>query len=164
MVIYSRFRKMPPLKSKSSGYDFRRLANVFSNPNYSEAINPSSSKDEDIDSVGDDIVHAECVIDDTSEHLRKQSRSSDTDFEQVTPIISESRINIDTGSSSASCSSNGPSVSGNRVLKSRPRRAKFSVPFKKKIRGKCSKWENCPNCTIENDCGLCRYCTDKTLQ
>ena len=156
---------MPPLKPKSSVYDFRRLANVFSNPKYSEAINPPSSKDEVIDYVSDNHGHDECVIGDTSERLCTQSRLSEAEFEQGPPNISESRITIDAGSSSATCSSNdGPSVSGDRLLKSRPRRAKFSVPFKKKVRGKCSEWENCPNCTIEIDCGLCRYCTDKTLQ
>ena len=45
-----------------------------------------------------------------------------------------------------------------------PRRAKFSVPYKKRPRGKCGDWETCSQCSLDHDCGECRNCQDKSLQ
>ena len=139
--------KKPKVESVKSTYDFKKLVLHFDNPELVENAKLNSRRESD-------------------------SRNS-----QIGAGPSDSSNQSDSLTSQYSNGSEQPQTTANNktfptgadkepgyVSKKPTRSATFTVPYKKPPRGKCTNWENCPNCSLLVDCGQCRNCVDKSLK
>ena len=165
-AIDNRTKKKKSKKAKvikRTHYDFGRLANAFSNPDLVENDkNHNIAENAFIEqSSSDDKSLPSCAS--TSSYI---DRTEICRFR--TPFLNnhtKGTCNNDTNVTVTHDKEHDPSAvsvseDSNATVRCSKRRIKPSKP----PRGKCTDWQNCPQCTREENCGECRHCTDKSLQ
>ena len=155
-------------KSKQTCYDFKRLANIF-NTDLVEELNlyKKTPKKQIIPPVGGTLSlssDGNCptasvtqpLHDDRVLHLPDGTiQHPALDSNQYFPGDAQHPAEYVDVSTADPLNTSADPVNTRKV---------FYVPYKRKPRGKCTDWLNCPSCSITTDCGECSNCLDKSLQ
>ena len=128
-----------PLKKSKPTYDFSRLANSFSNPDLVENVYPSKAS-----------TSAENRISHTVNNMPKCQGLGSYSFN--TPYVKTSSVIV-----KDICAQ----IPTNKNIK---RRKSSTGSRKIPPRGKCFDWEQCEQCSLTVDCGVCSNCLNKNLK
>ena len=145
-----------PLKKKPC-YDFKRLGNIFSNPDKVEDIRmPSRSTISSVESNDSAAVPLPpAVVDDKNSSFRQSNNETHSTSARFHTPFAHPR----TGSMSNEnkpTNVNDPKGTSSKKIKTSVQQ---STP-----RGKCVDWQYCVQCSINEDCGKCSNCLDKSLR